>query len=143
MPKKLICTLPNASTLISGIAFEPHKRGMISVDVVPEDVAKRFADIDGYVTVEDDPKSAEKAAKEAAEKAAAEQAAKEAADKAAAEQAAKDAADKEASDAAAKADADKAAEEAADKASKETKSAAQKSAGKASKSNEKDLLNND
>lgn len=46
MPK-VICTLPNASDLISGVAFTKHPRGMISEDI-PDEHAKHFASIAGY-----------------------------------------------------------------------------------------------
>jgi len=79
MPQ-ILCTLPNASTLISGVAFSSHPNGMLSEEV-SDDVAAGFAGIPGYTQVGSS--SAEQAAKAAAEKAAAE--AQEAADAAAAE----------------------------------------------------------
>ena len=45
---KVICKLPNASTLISGIKFVEHKLGMISEEISDE-VAERFTGIKGYV----------------------------------------------------------------------------------------------
>ncbi len=45
---KVICTLPNASTKINGVAFVEHKLGMISEEVSDE-VAAGFASIQGYV----------------------------------------------------------------------------------------------
>ena len=49
MPKKVICTLPNASELINGIAFEKSLDGsMVSVDVLDDTVAAQFAGINGY-----------------------------------------------------------------------------------------------
>ena len=49
MPKKVICTLPNASELINGIAFEKSLDGsMVSVDVLDDAVAAQFAGINGY-----------------------------------------------------------------------------------------------
>lgn len=47
MPK-VICTLPNASELISGVRFVSHKLGMISEEI-EEDVAAAFTAIRGYV----------------------------------------------------------------------------------------------
>ena len=46
---KIICTLPNASTLISGVAFSSNQNGdgMISADV-SADVAATFLEIPGY-----------------------------------------------------------------------------------------------
>ena len=53
MAKKLVCTLPNASNTISGIAFEPYgDGGMISVDAVDEATAARFSRIGGYKVIE-------------------------------------------------------------------------------------------
>lgn len=50
---KVICTLPNASDLISGVAFEPAADGgMVSASPVDEDVAARFAMIPGYNVVD-------------------------------------------------------------------------------------------
>ncbi|ATI15637.1 hypothetical protein [Bordetella phage vB_BbrM_PHB04] len=46
MPK-VICTLPNASELISGVKFEPHERGVISEDI-SDDLAETFLAIRGY-----------------------------------------------------------------------------------------------
>lgn len=73
MPK-VLCTLPNASELISGVRFVSHPNGMLSEDVSDE-VAKGFAAIKGYQLVGgvDPAAEAEKAAaQEAAAKAAAE-----------------------------------------------------------------------
>ena len=76
MPK-VLCTLPNASTLISGVAFAAHANGMLSEDVT-DDVASDFAAINGYsivgaVSAEDkaaaDAEAAAKAAAAVAEKA--------------------------------------------------------------------------
>ena len=44
---KVICTLPNASSSISGVKFVSHKNGMISEEVEDE-VALHFASINGY-----------------------------------------------------------------------------------------------
>lgn len=66
MPK-VICTRPNASTLISGVKFEPHDIGVISEEISQEKAAE-FLSISGYVLagskpVKDD--AAEKAGIEA------------------------------------------------------------------------------
>lgn len=49
MPK-VLCTLPNASTLISGVAFTAHANGMLSEDV-SDAVAAEFAAVPGYSIV--------------------------------------------------------------------------------------------
>ena len=49
MPK-VLCTLPNASELISGVAFVSHANGMLSEEVSDE-VAARFTSIAGYELV--------------------------------------------------------------------------------------------
>lgn len=47
---KIECTLPYASTEINGVKFAPTDRGtVVSVDDVPEDAARRFLSIDGYL----------------------------------------------------------------------------------------------
>jgi hypothetical protein len=45
---KVVCTLPNASSLINGVKFEVHKLGMISEEI-EDDVAAVFLKIKGYV----------------------------------------------------------------------------------------------
>lgn len=50
---KIICKLPNASELISGVKFVTHKLGMISEEVEDE-VAAEFVKIEGYVLAEVD-----------------------------------------------------------------------------------------
>lgn len=47
---KIVCTLPNASRLISGVAFEqiPGVAGVVSREDLPDDVAQGFLDINGY-----------------------------------------------------------------------------------------------
>lgn len=51
---KIECTLPNASTNINGIKFEPTEHGtMVSVEEVDEKVAERLLSIKGYKAVED------------------------------------------------------------------------------------------
>lgn len=62
MPK-VLCTLPNASSLISGVAFVSHANGMLSEDVT-DAVAADFATIPGY-TIVGSTDSADKAAAEA------------------------------------------------------------------------------
>jgi len=47
MPK-VICTLPNASTSINGVAFGPHELGVISEEI-EQDRAETFLRIDGYL----------------------------------------------------------------------------------------------
>jgi len=49
MPK-VLCTLPNASTEISGVKFVSHAKGMLSEDVA-DDVAASFTAIPGYELV--------------------------------------------------------------------------------------------
>ncbi len=49
MPK-VLCTLPNASTLISGVAFTAHANGMLSEDV-SEGVAAEVSAVPGYEVV--------------------------------------------------------------------------------------------
>lgn len=48
---KVICTSPNASTLISGVRFVEHKLGMISEEI-EDAVAAEFTAIKGYVLAE-------------------------------------------------------------------------------------------
>jgi hypothetical protein len=52
MSKKILCKLPFASASINGVDFEPVDGGMQSVDVVPDDVAENFLQIEGYEAVE-------------------------------------------------------------------------------------------
>jgi hypothetical protein len=47
MPK-VICTLPNASASISGVAFVPHELGVVSEEI-EQDRADAFLRIDGYI----------------------------------------------------------------------------------------------
>jgi len=49
---RVLCTLPNAGTLISGVRFAPTDGGMLS-DSLAADEAASFARIPGYVLVED------------------------------------------------------------------------------------------
>lgn len=46
--KKILCTLPNASTLIGGIEFKEHPKGVVSVKPVDDATAERFGKIPGY-----------------------------------------------------------------------------------------------
>jgi hypothetical protein len=65
---KVICKLPNASAIIGGIPFEPHKDGgMISVDVVDDATAKRLSSIQGYSLVQEDQPAKKRGRKSAAE----------------------------------------------------------------------------
>lgn len=92
---KVLCTRPNASDEISGIKFEQHERGMVSVDIDDEQAAA-FLDVGGYESVgADDGKAAQAQADADTEKARA-------------AQAAADAQAKEQADAQRKADADQA-----------------------------------
>lgn len=106
---RVICTLPNASELINGIAFSllDDNTGMISAEI-EQDLAERFASIPGYFLAETSGRdeAAEKEKAEAKAAADAEKAAKKAeADAKKAEAAAKkDAEAKTAAEAAAKAD---------------------------------------
>ncbi len=47
---KIICSLPNASEEINGIAFEEDKGDMVAINV-PADKAERFANIQGYEVI--------------------------------------------------------------------------------------------
>jgi len=49
MPQ-VLCTLPNASTEISGVKFSVHANGMLS-DEISDDAAAVFASIPGYALV--------------------------------------------------------------------------------------------
>jgi hypothetical protein len=51
---KVICTLPNASELISGVKFVAHELGVISEEIA-DDVAAGFAAIKGYFVEGDEP----------------------------------------------------------------------------------------
>ena len=50
---QVICTLPNASEEISGVAFTAHESGMISAEI-SDDLAADFASINGYQLVGDE-----------------------------------------------------------------------------------------
>lgn len=52
--RRLICTLPNASTTINGIAFTEDRGQMVS-EPVPDDVAEQMATIPGYMLVPEAP----------------------------------------------------------------------------------------
>lgn len=62
MPK-ILCTLPNASTEISGVKFAAHANGMLSEEITDE-VAAGFTSIPGYEVVGGS-SAADKAAAEA------------------------------------------------------------------------------
>lgn len=49
MPR-VLCTLPNASANISGVAFTAHEKGMLSEEITTEQ-AEAFASIPGYDVV--------------------------------------------------------------------------------------------
>lgn len=44
---RVLCTLPNASTVINGVTFEAGPYGLVSADLTPE-MARHFASIPGY-----------------------------------------------------------------------------------------------
>ena len=48
----VICTLPNASKHISGVAFADHKDGVVTAAPVDADTAAKFKGIPGYVIVD-------------------------------------------------------------------------------------------
>lgn len=49
--KKVLCTLPNASALINGFAFEETDAGMLS-EAIEDDAAKQFEGIPGYELID-------------------------------------------------------------------------------------------
>jgi hypothetical protein len=49
--KKVLCTLPNASALINGVAFEESDAGMLS-EAIEDDAAKQFEGIPGYELID-------------------------------------------------------------------------------------------
>lgn len=49
--KKVLCTLPNASALINGVAFEESDAGMLS-EAIEDDAAKQFQGIPGYELID-------------------------------------------------------------------------------------------
>lgn len=61
--KIVTCTLPNASTNISGVEFAATADGMVSAPVA-DDVASGFASIPGYTVADAPPAKAAKAPKE-------------------------------------------------------------------------------
>lgn len=87
---KVLCTLPNASELISGVAFVKHANGMLSEDISDE-AAAAFLEIPGYELV-GSLSPADPSALAAANAATAEAQARADAEHAAAEKAASDAA---------------------------------------------------
>lgn len=52
MPKKVICTLPNASESINGHAFELTDEGAVSKEILSDKDAAKFASIPGYKVVD-------------------------------------------------------------------------------------------
>lgn len=50
---KIKCTLPNASTMISGIQFEPIGGAMVSVGALTPAQIERFSSIKGYEIIHD------------------------------------------------------------------------------------------
>lgn len=65
---KVLCTLPNAAELISGIRFSKHVKGMLSEDITDEQ-ADAFVQVTGYEKVEHRTPKQIAAEKAAAEKA--------------------------------------------------------------------------
>jgi len=61
--KHVLCTLPNASTLINGVAFTVMADGMLSVPVA-DDIAESFAAIAGYTAIDLKPAEKTKATKQ-------------------------------------------------------------------------------
>jgi hypothetical protein len=61
MAKKILCTLPNASSNINGVEFEPYELGgMVSVrqvDDLDEVVIRKLLKIGGYKLIDVDAKS--------------------------------------------------------------------------------------
>jgi hypothetical protein len=51
--KIVICTRPNASTLISGVKFSASPEGMVS-EPVEDAVADEFCSIEGYTALNED-----------------------------------------------------------------------------------------
>ena len=49
--KKVLCTLPNASALINGFAFEETDARMLS-EAIEDDAAKQFEGIPGYELID-------------------------------------------------------------------------------------------
>jgi hypothetical protein len=45
---KVLCTLPNAALNISGVGFEPHPEGVVSVEDLEPKVAEIFLAVPGY-----------------------------------------------------------------------------------------------
>ena len=52
---KIICKLPNASLEINGIAFEPHRFGVISKEPLDAEQVAFFTSIQGYEVAEEAP----------------------------------------------------------------------------------------
>lgn len=49
---KVICNLPNASELISGVKFAAYKLGVMISEDIADDVAAEFVKIEGYALAE-------------------------------------------------------------------------------------------
>ncbi|HDR9163617.1 TPA: hypothetical protein QDB28_004021 [Burkholderia vietnamiensis] len=54
MTIKVLCTLPNASTLINGVKFEPVEGGVQSVDELTQAHIDHFSSITGYSIIDAD-----------------------------------------------------------------------------------------
>ncbi len=54
MTIKILCTLPNASTRINGVAFEPVEGGVQSVDELTQEHIDHFGAIEGYTLFDTD-----------------------------------------------------------------------------------------
>lgn len=66
MPR-VICTRPNASLNISGVAFEPTEDGMAVIsEEISDEQAENFLSIQGYAVAEEDADAAAAAAERAA-----------------------------------------------------------------------------
>lgn len=48
MPRRMICTLPNASLTLDGLEWEPCKSGIITKSFIDDDVADRLLSIPGF-----------------------------------------------------------------------------------------------
>lgn len=50
--KRVICALPNASSSINGVAFEPAAGGGVTSAAIEDAIAEQFEGIPGYTVVE-------------------------------------------------------------------------------------------
>ena len=57
MPKKVVCTLPNASELINGVRFEHMLDGSVVSEEVSDEVAAQFLGIRGYALIDVEPQA--------------------------------------------------------------------------------------